>query len=73
MARIKKSGPEQYVPEVFYSFKNEYGTDQTAAAKPAFPLDYLIVNVSSGSPQDPTPMFTSALPGANVSGRVDVK
>ncbi|KNC74039.1 hypothetical protein SARC_13403, partial [Sphaeroforma arctica JP610] len=58
--RIVESTSEQYVPDVFYSHKNEYGVEETVAAKPSLPLDYLLVNVSVGSPQVPTPMFTAA-------------
>eukprot|EP01134_Creolimax_fragrantissima_P001646 CFRG1646T1 len=57
--RIAESTATQYVPDVFHSHKNEYGAEETLAAKPTFPLDYLLVNVSVGSPQVPDPMFTT--------------
>ncbi|KAJ3634402.1 hypothetical protein Zmor_019121 [Zophobas morio] len=35
----------QYVPDVLYSFKDEYGNTVPASADPFFPLDFLLVNV----------------------------
>lgn len=36
------------VPDVFYSYKNEYGLEVKKSAKPCFPVEYLMVNVSTG-------------------------
>ena len=36
----------RYVPDVFFSFKNEYGLEVKKSAKPCFPVEYLLVNVS---------------------------
>jgi len=36
----------RYVPDVFYSYKNEYGLEVKKSAKPCFPVEYLMVNVS---------------------------
>jgi nuclear protein localization protein 4 homolog len=36
----------RYVPDVFFSYKNEYGLEVKKSAKPAFPVEYLMVNVS---------------------------
>ncbi|CAO3685584.1 unnamed protein product [Rhizopus microsporus] len=48
--RVKDSIPhERYVPEVFYKFKNEYNVVVKQSAKPTFPVEYLLVNVSNGS------------------------
>lgn len=36
----------RYVPDVFFRYKNEYGIEVKKSAKPCFPVEYLIVNVS---------------------------
>eukprot|EP00123_Amoebidium_parasiticum_P015483 comp22996_c0_seq1/m.36618 comp22996_c0_seq1/g.36618 ORF comp22996_c0_seq1/g.36618 comp22996_c0_seq1/m.36618 type:complete len:609 (-) comp22996_c0_seq1:20-1846(-) len=63
MGRIKKSSDKQYVPDVFYAYRDKYGNDVSGTASPDFPLDYLLVNVPEGSPQSPNPLFHSELPG----------
>ncbi len=45
LMRVKKSTSEQYVPEVFYKYKNKYGIMIKEAAKPTFHVDYLLVTV----------------------------
>ncbi|KAK2462019.1 hypothetical protein APHAL10511_006482 [Amanita phalloides] len=50
----------RYVPDVFYSYKNEYGLEVKKSAKPCFPVEYLMVNVTHGFPQNPAPMFRSS-------------
>ena len=50
IVRVKEEDrtPEssRYVPDVFFRFKNEYGLDVKKSAKPCFPVEYLLVNVS---------------------------
>lgn len=46
--RVRESvSHERYVPEVFYKFKNEYNVVVKQSAKPTFPVEYLLVNVSA--------------------------
>jgi nuclear protein localization protein 4 homolog len=41
----REAGSSRYVPDVFFSFKNEYGLEVKKSAKPCFPVEYLMVNV----------------------------
>ncbi|KAF7784695.1 hypothetical protein Agabi119p4_860 [Agaricus bisporus var. burnettii] len=49
----------RYLPDVFFSYKNEYGLEVKKSAKPCFPVEYLLVNVTHGFPQNPSPIFNS--------------
>ncbi|KAG9314566.1 NPL4 family-domain-containing protein [Chiua virens] len=63
IVRVKEEDRSQdsarYVPDVFYRFKNEYSLEVKKSAKPCFPVEYLLVNVTHGFPQTPNPMFRS--------------
>ncbi|KAG8723400.1 nuclear protein localization protein 4 [Ceratobasidium sp. 395] len=57
VVRVKEEGPGRYVPEVFYRYRNEYGRDVQKSARPAFPVEYLLINVTHGFPKVTSPVF----------------
>ncbi|XXZ98084.1 nuclear protein localization protein 4 [Meyerozyma guilliermondii] len=59
MLYINSSQGKRYVPDVFYSKINEYGLEVKTNAKPAFPVDFLLVTLSDAFPLNPTPRFTN--------------
>ncbi|KAJ3092048.1 nuclear protein localization protein 4 [Quaeritorhiza haematococci] len=75
LMRVRQSSNELYVPEVFYKYKNEYGIMVQEAAKPTFPVEYLLVTLSHGFPQNPSPSFTSPVhfPIENRAGFVETQ
>ncbi|TIB95209.1 NPL4-domain-containing protein [Wallemia mellicola] len=55
--RLKESKPGKYIPDVFYRFKNEYNIEVKKNARPCFPVEYLLVNVTHGFPNQSNPTF----------------
>ena len=49
-SRGEDGGTARYVPDVFFRYRNEYGIEVKKSAKPAFPVEYLLVNVRNPIP-----------------------
>lgn len=65
MVCVKETLGTRYVPEVFYSMINEYGLEVKENAKPAFPVDFLLVTLLDSFPLNPVPMFKQVFPIEN--------
>ncbi|XP_041362260.1 nuclear protein localization protein 4 homolog [Gigantopelta aegis] len=53
---IKESSNEQYVPDVFYKNKDNYGNEVTQLARP-LPVEYLLVDIPAAFPVEPQYTF----------------
>ncbi|OQR70612.1 nuclear protein localization protein 4-like [Tropilaelaps mercedesae] len=68
LAWVKESSNEQYVPDVFYSTKDQYGNEVQKRAQP-LPVEYLLVDVPVSSPNQPVNTFRSEGPQFLVENR----
>ncbi|GAB1599941.1 nuclear protein localization protein 4 homolog [Argonauta hians] len=53
---IKESSSKQFVPDVFYKVKDEYGNEVTELARP-LPVEYLLVDIPCAFPVSPRSFF----------------
>jgi hypothetical protein len=65
LMRVASPTAVKYIPDVFFKYKNEYNIMVQEAAKPTFPVEYLLISVISflisrahtDSPRTPLPSY----------------
>lgn len=57
---VKESSETQYVPDVFYKVKDNYGNEVTQLARP-LPVEYLLLDMPAAFPVEPQYTFRSHL------------
>eukprot|EP00056_Hartaetosiga_gracilis_P006565 m.97774 g.97774 ORF g.97774 m.97774 type:complete len:190 (+) comp12503_c0_seq1:150-719(+) len=63
---VKQSSDECYVPDVFFTERDEYGNEVKRKASPLFPVEYLFVDLQAGGKtNDATATFSSSFPVEN--------
>lgn len=56
LAYVRESNRKQYIPDVFYKYKDKYGNNVISISRP-LPIEYLLVDVPVSTPKEPTFTF----------------